>query len=102
MQQSQRRAGAVRLNDEQTGDLALVHDCHGFFCQCIRANGGWVACHDLRRVQAQQTVHVPPQVAIGDDAGQRAIGRGHTGHAKPFLADFDQRITHASVARHHR
>ena len=45
---------------------------------------------------------MPPQVAVGDDAGQKPVRIGNTDHAKAVAADFDQRFAHAHAFGHQR
>src|SRR5438046_558237 len=67
-------APGVAIDDRNRRNLPLLHDVERFGCQRRRWDRHWSARHDIGRRElenAWRAIHVPPQVAVGNDAQQR-------------------------------
>ena len=92
----------VVLDHEQAGDRALVadpvHDAERLGGQRLGPDGPRRAGHDLaRRHRKQARVHVPAQVAVGDDADQGAAVVGDADAAESPLGHDQDRLGHGGV-----
>ena len=73
---------AVRRGDQEAGDLAVVHQRQRLAGQRLGADGARIWRHHLARPVQHQPFQMPPEVAVGDDPGQVAVGIGHAHHAE--------------------
>ncbi len=62
------------LHDEQGCDGRRIDDLKSRARHDAARHGFWRWCHDFRRAPIQQAVpHMPPQIAIGNDAPQKTV-----------------------------
>ncbi len=82
----------IGVGHGQRADAPLVHQSHGFSGECLRADGDRARCHrvlDPHGLDVGAALEHPAQVAVGEDACERAIGAFDCGHAHALAGDLE-------------
>src|SRR5581483_4959509 len=97
-------AGDARgVRHDERRDLPLLHDVQRLDRQHRSRDADRVARHDVGGGQQQDVVgslHVPPQVAVGDDADEVLRAIDDAGHAQLLARHLVDHVAHAGVGPH--
>src|SRR5947208_9578674 len=71
------------VDDEQRGNSEAVHHPERLGGEMAGGDGLGILVHDLADAAGEQiVVHVPPQIAVGDDANEAAVIAAHADAAE--------------------
>lgn len=80
----------ISVGHRQRTDAPLVHQAHGFSGKRLRADGDRARCHrvvDPHGLDIGAALEHPAQIAVGENAHQRAIGAFDCSHAHALAGD---------------